>query len=192
VEKEALDRHLFDRLQSGEQNPFAQPPDSEGPLHQLLEQMLGPRLQQPEAAPQADPRAQLLHHLLGLKYQLIIAYINYGDRLQAFYRDGVHQHFQTHVEEERQQAYEVTKRLTALGHAALPNVPPVPEVSSSDFRGVLEALLKLEEQSVVAWQQLFNASQDDAALNGLAQNGALQDQQHTDDMLRYLGASDAR
>jgi hypothetical protein len=133
-----------------------------------------------------DPSMDILCKLVGLKYQLIVAYISYGDQLRAFFRDGVHGHFQTHIEEERAQVYELNKKITALGGDAPVEVPPIPPVCLTDASSIFHTLQQLEEQSVQSWQALFDVTTHDAALNGMAQNGAVQDQQHADDMKRYL------
>lgn len=132
----------------------------------------------------------VMKQLVGEKYRLILAYINYGDQLRATYRDGIYKHFQEHIDEERAQAYELAKKLTALGEDAPTAHDPVPRVSLGDAQAVFKIILDLEEKGVALYQQLFDLSKHDAALNGLAQNGALQDQQHADDMLRYLRASE--
>jgi ferritin len=135
-----------------------------------------------------DECALLMEKLVVEKYRLMIAYANYGDQLRHFARDGIHEHFQTHIAEERAQAYELAKKLTAMGRDAPTNFDPIPKVDLSDPRAVFTTLHELELAGVHLYQQLFDASKHDAALNGLAQNGAVQDQQHADDMARYLRA----
>ena len=51
---------------------------------------------------------------------------------------------------------------------------------------MFQALLRMEEELVTAWSDLFHKTGDDVALNAMAQNGALADQQHADDLKRYL------
>jgi len=129
----------------------------------------------------------LLKELVGEKYRLMIAYVNYGDQIRCFERDGIHSHFQTHIEEERELAYELAKHLTALGEDAPAKVPDVKEVKLDHPRDVFEELQKMEERSVELWNKLFKETEgEDVALNGLAQEGAVKDQQHVDDMKRYL------
>lgn len=132
------------------------------------------------------PEIEVMKLLVGAKYQLIIAYINYGDQLRAVYRDGVFKHFQEHIEEERAQAYELAKKLTALNEDAPTEHEPIPSIELGNVRDMFQTILELEEKSVALYQKLFELSKDDAALNGLAQSGAQQDQQHADDMIRYL------
>lgn len=164
-----------------------QPPQVEHDSHELGQDEIQSLLQGIlGSTEQTHPSIAQLQQLVGLKYQLIVAYISYGDQLRSYARDGIHGHFQTHIEEERQQAYELNKKLTALGVDAPAGVPPVPPVDLSDPSSVFQTILQLEESSVHAWQALFDATAHDAALNGMAQNGALQDQQHADDMRRYL------
>ena len=128
----------------------------------------------------------LMKDLVGEKYRLIIAYVNYGDQLRCFERDGIHSHFATHIEEERELAYELAKHLTALDEDAPAKIPEVREVKLDHPRDVFEEILRLEEKSLDLWTKLFEETSQDVALNGLAQEGAVKDRQHIDDMKRYL------
>lgn len=139
-----------------------------------------------EPAP-VDSTGSILQELVNAKYALMLAYAHYGDQLRDLARDGLHTHFNRHSAEEREQAYQLNKKLTALGGAA--HVGPVSfvEVDVDDISGVLEALLAMERKSVELWTELFHATQtSDVALNGMAQNGAVECQGHADDLIRYL------
>jgi ferritin len=139
-------------------------------------------------APEKDGAEHLacLQSILTKKYALLLAYISYGDQLRAFGRDGVYEHFQEHIKEERDTIYQLNKKITALGGDAVVSVDPVPSVPLNQPRAVFEALLAMEQASVALWSELFRNTEDDVALNAMAQNGALADQQHADDMRRYL------
>ena len=128
----------------------------------------------------------LLKDLSGKKYQLILAYIHYGDQLRAMYRDGIYDHFQEHLEEERAQLYQINKKITALGSDAPCQPGPVPPVALNDARAIFHALLQIEMESVRLWSALFHKTQDDVALNGMAQTYATECQGHADDLKRYL------
>lgn len=189
VAKEENSRFVSVRVErSGEEPEIAE--HHEGPFGEELAKVFS-YLNTEADIPKPNKEAiDVMKQLVGEKYRLIIAYINYGDQLRAVYRDGIHQHFQEHIEEERQQAYELAKKLTALGEDAPTAHDPIPHVPLGDARAIFKTLLELEESGVALYQQLFDLSKHDAALNGLAQNGALQDQQHADDMLRYLRADE--
>lgn len=128
----------------------------------------------------------LLKKLVSKKYQLILAYIHYGDQLRAMFRDGVFAHFQEHLDEERAQLYQLNKKITALGGDASCSPSPVPEVELADTQGILKAVLAMETESVEMWSELFRQTSSDVALNGMAQNYATECQGHADDMRRYL------
>lgn len=128
----------------------------------------------------------ILKKLAAKKYQLILAYIHYGDQLRAMYRDGIYEHFQEHLEEERAQLYQINKKITALGGDAPCEPEPVPCVPLNDARAIFRAVLAIEESSVQMWSQLFRLTDDDVPLNGMAQTYAQECQGHADDLKRYL------
>lgn len=129
---------------------------------------------------------ETLKKLSSKKYQLILAYIHYGDQLRAMYRDGLYEHFKEHMKEERAQLYEINKKITAMGSDAPCCPGPVPPVALNDARAVLHALLQIEQESIKLWSSLFHQTDDDVALNGMAQAYATECQGHADDLKRYL------
>ena len=128
----------------------------------------------------------ILQKLSSKKYQLILAYIHYGDQLRTLFRDGIYAHFQEHLEEERAQLYQLNKKITALGADAPCCPDPVPATCLNDAKAVLSNLLAMETESVTLWSDLFRETTHDVALNGMAQNYATECQGHVDDMKRYL------
>lgn len=125
-----------------------------------------------------------LKNLLSLKYQLLVMYMNYGDVLQHVARDGIYEHFQEHIKEERQHVYEISKRLSALGEVVEVSFTPFPPVS--DLRGALLELLKAEQTAQRGWRTLRSYAGNNLALDSFCQDGAWKDGQHADDMRRYL------
>lgn len=170
---------------------------TEGPLGDLLKSFLPSSGSLTSMAPKLDlggivddacgcPHMDLLKKIAGKKYQLILAYIHYGDQLRAMYRDGIYDHFQEHLEEERAQLYQLNKKITALGGDAPCDPEPVPCVPLNDARAIFRAVLQIEEASVQLWSELFRKTPDDVALNGMAQTYAQECQGHADDLKRYL------
>lgn len=169
---------------------------TEGPLGNLLKSMVpGPsmhvmlRNMVPSSMGGDDcgcDNVEILKKLSSKKYQLILAYIHYGDQLRALYRDGIYEHFQEHLEEERAQLYQINKKVTALGHDAPCCPGEVPPVPLNDAKAIFRVALKIEEESVQLWSDLFRQTDDDVALNGMAQTFAQECQGHADDLKRYL------
>lgn len=165
---------------------------TEGPLGDMLKRMM-PMGKNPMSLEDAyddacgcDDKVEILKKLAGKKYQLILAYIHYGDQLRAMYRDGIYEHFQEHIEEERAQLYQINKKITALGHDAPCCPGPVPPAPLNNARAIFQNLLPIEEESVQLWSQLFRMTDDDVPLNGMAQTYAQECQGHADDLKRYL------
>jgi ferritin len=129
---------------------------------------------------------EVLKQLSSKKYQLILAYIHYGDQLRAMYRDGIYEHFKEHMKEERAQLYEINKKITAMGSDAPCTPGPVPPVPLDNARAIFKSLLSIEEESVSLWSKLFHETDDDVALNGMAQTYATECRGHADDLRRYL------
>ena len=129
-----------------------------------------------------------LKELARHKYALIITYIHLGDQLRDKARDGIYAHFNTHLNEEREQLYQINKKVTALGGDVVPSVTldHLNGVDLADAKAMFETIKKLELDSVRLWSDLFRATSADVALNGLAQNYAVECQGHADDMARYL------
>jgi ferritin len=131
-------------------------------------------------------QVEILQKILAAKYKLMISYANYGDGLRHWARDGIWHHFQEHLKEERDNAYEIAKRLTAMGESIKVKDISLDDVDYNQPKSVFKKILELEEEGVAAFQELFALTKDDAAMNALAQDGAQLDTQHADDMRRYL------
>lgn len=129
---------------------------------------------------------ETLKEILCKKYTLLLMYMSYGDQLREFFRDGVYDHFQEHIEEERESIYNLNKKITALGSDAHVHHEEIPCIRLDDAREVFNHILRVEEEAICLWSKLFHATDDDVALNGMAQDGAVTDQTHADDMKRYL------
>ena len=151
-------------------------------MFSFLDDMVGAQ----DVPPPEPPHLDCLQDILSKKYTLLLAYVHYGDQLRAYFRDGVYEHFQEHIKEERAQIYALNKKITALGGDAEVSPEKVPNAPLADASAVFHLLLKMELEVVAKWSELFHATPDDVPLNALAQEGALIDQQHADDMRRYL------
>lgn len=155
-------------------------------MFDFLDELLAKSTAGAGSGTKSESHVPCLQAILSKKYALMLAYISYGDQLRALSRDGVYAHFQEHITQEREAIYELNKKITALGGDAAVQPDPVPTVPLGEPRAVFEAILTMEQALVSAWSDLFEKTDDDVALNAMAQNGALADQQHADDMRRYL------
>jgi len=153
----------------------------------------------PTSSPESDPlgisdeegqyadygmAVQTLKKLLSLKYQLMLTYVNYGDTLQHLARDGIYKHFQEHIEEERTHAYELAKRLSALGESAEVTLGSLTPANS--VQDALLELLKMEQQAQGGWRLLRSYAGNNLSLDSFCQDSAWKDGQHADDLRRYL------
>jgi bacterioferritin (cytochrome b1) len=162
-----------------------------GPMHGVKVMRVTMKSPEPSHTVGADDgcgcdHMELLKEILCKKYTLMLMYISYGDQLREFFRDGVYEHFQEHIEEERKSIYALNKKITALGGDASAEHCDVPCVHLDDAREVFNHILRVEEETICLWSKLFHATDDDVPLNGMAQEGAQMDQAHADDMKRYL------
>lgn len=122
-----------------------------------------------------------------LKFEIMNHYILYGDTLKTFYRDGIFDHFKEHIKEERSQLYQINKKITiCIEHHRFYVDLFFPEL---DPKAMFNKILELETKSVKLWTCLFHSSKD-TAINGMAQNYAIECQGHADDMQRYLKSSE--
>jgi bacterioferritin (cytochrome b1) len=126
----------------------------------------------------------LLNKLLAAKYSLWVLYQHYGTTMLARCRDGLHEHFQTHAGEEQQLAYDLGKKIVALGGQALPKVSGLKP--AFDFQTMLLQLLEAEQKSIKLWRELDLAAGENLGLKTAAGDCARLDTAHADDLRRYL------
>lgn len=127
---------------------------------------------------------QLLQKLLRLKYTQVIAYMNYGDRIRAHFRDVIYAHFQEHMREEQKDAYDIAMKITALGGEPSPKVSSPPDLA--DLHMIFGAILEQEKQLIQAGRALAAVAGENLALKALAEQIVLTDAAHADDMRRML------
>jgi ferritin len=152
----------------------------------MLRAALSPPQEPIKVAKDSAKQIELLKKLLGAKYKLILSYIHYADCLRDLSRDGLAKHFEQHVKEERANAYEISLRLTGMGEKVTVPAVTVDEVDLDCPIATIKKLLELEKEGVALWQELYSITKSDAVMNALAQEGARLDQQHADDMARYI------
>lgn len=148
---------------------------------------LHPMAVSPEEGSFAVPQESVIKQLqkmVSLKYRKIIAYINYGDRLRAHFRDSVAEHFDEHVEHERDHVRDLTIKLTALGGEPPVKVPSF--LDTPDLHQIILSVLQYEKELVKECRALADMAGDNIALKAFAEDIAVRDQRHADDMRRIL------
>ena len=163
---------------SPEEAPLPQPTASEGvhPLAVSPEEGLF-------AVPQEKIVAQCLK-LLKLKYTTMLMYINYGDRIRAHFRDVIYAHFKEHAGEEREDAYHLTMKITALGGEPTPKVSTIPDIN--DLHQIFMVLLQAEKQIIQELRNLSLMAGENLSIKVMLEQMALTDQQHADDLRRMM------
>lgn len=122
--------------------------------------------------------------LLSLKYATMLAYINYGDRIRAHFRDAIYEHWKEHTEDERNSAYTLAMKITALGGEPDTRVAPIPSIS--DLHQMMMQLLQFEKQLLAAARELVEMAGDNIGLRLMAEDMALTDAHHADDLRRMF------
>jgi bacterioferritin len=144
------------------------------------------------AVPQEKVVVQCLK-LLKLKYTTHLAYMNYGDRIRAHFRDSIYAHFGEHMDEERKDAYHLAMKITALGGEPTPKVATVPDVN--DLHQIFMVLLQMEKELIKELRNLAAMAGENLSLKVMLEQMVLTDQQHADDLRRMMfcegGASGA-
>lgn len=135
------------------------------------------------AVPQERVVAQCVK-LLRLKYTLMIAYVNYGDRIRAHFRDPIYEHFKEHMSEERDDAYHLTMKITALGGEPVPKVGSVPDIN--DLHQIFMTLLQMEKGVIQELRNLSAMAGENLSLKVMLEQMVLTDQQHADDLRRMM------
>lgn len=132
-----------------------------------------------------NPINNLLLDILTAKYEIMLMYINHGDKLLAINRDSIHAHFKTHIEEERATIYELNRKLVArTGEVSFTPLSPN-NAPANNFKEIVKCLLEKETQLIELWTKLGEMTKNDFVLNSFAQDQALIDQAHLEDMQRY-------
>lgn len=161
-----------------EQAPAPQPTASEG-VHPLVVS--------PEEGMFAVPQEKVVAQctkLLKLKYTAMLAYVNYGDRIRAHFRDTIYAHFQEHMEEERKDAYHLAMKITALGGEPTPKVATIPDIN--DLHQIFMQVLQLEKELIQELRNLAAMAGENLSLKVMLEQMVLTDQQHADDMRRMM------
>lgn len=131
-----------------------------------------------------DAIVSQLNKLLKLKYTTAFAYINYGDRIRAHFRDVIAEHFKDHREEELADAYHLTMKITALGGEPTPKVGTI--IDTADMHQIFLALLDLEKKMLKEFRALAALAGDNLSLKVMLEEMVLKDQQHADDLRRMM------
>ena len=171
-----------------ESAPAAPPAPAEEPPPPTASEGLHPLAISPEEGLPAAPLEQIVKQLLKLlklKYTAVILYMNYGDRLRAHYRDAIYDHFQEHIEDERNDAYALAMKITALGAEPTPKVGQVPD--TADLHQMLIVILKAEQELQGEARQLCVMAGDNTGLRLLGERLVEHDAHHADDMRRLMG-----
>jgi len=158
--------------------PAPQPTASEG-VHPLAVS--------PEEGMFAVPQEKIVGQclkLLKLKYTTMLMYINYGDRIRAHFRDAIYAHFKEHAGEEREDAYHLTMKITALGGEPTPKVSTVPDVN--DLHQIFMILLQAEKQLIQELRNLSLMAGENLSIKVMLEQMVLTDQQHADDLRRMM------
>jgi bacterioferritin (cytochrome b1) len=135
------------------------------------------------AVPQQKVVAQCVK-LLKLKYTTHLAYMNYGDRIRAHFRDAIYDHFKEHMKEERTDAYHLAMKITALGGEPTPKVGTVPDVN--DLHQIFTILLQMEKELIQELRNLSAMAGENLSLKVMLEQMVLTDQQHADDLRRMM------
>jgi bacterioferritin len=161
-----------------EEAPLPQPTASEGthPLAVSQEEGLF-------AVPQEKVVAQC-QKLLKLKYTAMLMYVNYGDRIRAHFRDPIYAHFQEHMKEEREDAYHLAMKITALGGEPTPKVASIPDIN--DLHQMFIALLQAEKELLQELRNLAAMAGENLGLKVTLEQMALTDSRHADDIRRMM------
>lgn len=135
------------------------------------------------AVPQEQVVAQC-NKLLKQKYTIMIMYVNYGDRIRAHFRDPIYEHFKEHMDEERNDAYHLTMKITALGGEPTPKVATIPDLN--DLHQIFMALLQAEKELIQELRNLSMMAGENLPLKVMLEQMVLTDQQHADDLRRMM------
>lgn len=130
-----------------------------------------------------DDVVRCLMSLLKCKYAIESAYRSFADRVRGPWRDALVEHWQEHAKDERQHAYDIAMKIMGFGYD--PDVGPIDLANTGNSLDELCAsLIAMELQLIRESRQLIQMAGDHTSLIVLAENIALLDTHHLDDLKR--------
>lgn len=150
------------------------------------------RAQEPQEGAFAAPPGQLIAHLnkwLTAKYRIDAAYRSYADRVKGPWRDALVDHWYTHAEEERKQAYDLAMKVVALGGDPIQTVIDVPAAPAS-LGAFCAQLAQLELAAIENGRIAIQLAGENAPMRVLAEQIIYVDAQHLDDIRRMCASFD--
>lgn len=129
---------------------------------------------------------QIISHLMAwqnAKYVIDIAYRNFADRIKGPWRDSIYEHWYKHAEEEREQAYNLSMKIIALGADPIHTSIQIP-MCPPDLSSFCAILMQLEYNAIDRGQKAVEMAGSDLALKVFAEDIVLIDAQHLDDLKR--------
>jgi len=140
----------------------------------------------------AAPVGQVIAHLnqwLTAKYRIDASYRSYADRVKGPWRDALVDHWYTHAEEERKQAYDLAMKVVALGGDPIQTVIDVP-ASPASLGAFCAQLAQLELAAIENGRVAIQLAGENAPLRVLAEQIIYTDAQHLDDIRRMCANFD--
>lgn len=166
----------------------ADPLPDEGPQEPSASEGTHPLVMSPEEGLFAVPQEAVVKQLqaiISLKYMKVITYINYADRLRGHYSSAVSEHFNEHIDHERAHLSDLTIKLTALGGEPAPKLSGTP-LDTADVHQMITAVLQYEKEAVFELRKLASMAGENISLRAFAEEIAVRDMRHADDMRRML------
>jgi len=144
--------------------------------------------QTPQEGELAVPLGELLAQLgewLTAKYRIDAAYRSYADRVRGPWRDSLVDHWYTHAEEERKQAYDLAMKIVALGGDPMQTIIDVPPCLPN-LDGFCASLMKLELDAIENAHAVIQMAGENGPVRVLAEQVMYVDAQHLDDLRRMF------
>src|SRR5580704_866803 len=134
-----------------------------------------------------EQMVQLLNEDLAREYQAIIAYVNYSQVLKGAQYMDIARELEKHAGEELSHAIKIAKQIDYLG--GKPAVVPKPVATPASPRGMLEADLRNERETVANYRQRIRQAEvmGEFALSEALRDIIVQEQEHEIDLSDALG-----
>ena len=134
-----------------------------------------------------DRLAELLNEDLSREYQAIIAYVVYSQVLKGAEYMSIADQLEIHAGQELQHALTVAKQIDYLG--GTPTVQPKPVVVTKDNKGMLQADLKNESETIKNYRKRIRQCEElgEYAMAELIREILVQEQEHLIDLATALG-----
>jgi len=133
---------------------------------------------------------QLLADLLQREYLQRDIYETYGFYLSGLHAPAIHEHIKTHIQDEQLHIETLQRYLMGMGVPPVTARAKIPEIKPITLEAIIEFNYELEKEAVELYAEaieLVEGDRDYTSLRVDLEDIIKQEQEHTHDLIQWLG-----